>query len=301
MDKINLKKFKVVFAGCARDCEQSIQKSLDNFRLYSSLFKESYQIIVENGSKDRTREILKNNQTKNDYYLFEDHLNKLPIRGLRLEKARNIIIDKIKTTSKLKACDLFIVMDLDGSGNYQINQEHITKSIEFLFSREKIGAVFANQLGTYYDMWTLRDDKYCQNDFWVETLQNIVKKVGPKDNISSDILAEVKKNFIEKKTFSFDKSLPPLEVDSAFGGFGIYKMKYVHLNKKKYEGTQNIDLIFRDNTKKKIKFQRCEHVNFNFGLKEQNLKLYILPYLINREYLDVTFPPQAAIKLIINH
>ena len=299
MNKINLKELKVVFAGCARDCETSIQKSLDNFRLYSSLFKESYQVIVENGSKDRTREILKNNQTKNDYYLFEDSLHELPIRGLRLEKARNIIIDKIKTISKLSECDLFVVMDLDSSGNYQINQEHILKSIKFLFSKEKIGAVFANQLGTYYDMWTLRDNEYCQNDFWVETLQNIVKKVGPKENISIDILTEVKKNFIDKKTYSFDKNLSPLKVHSAFGGFGIYKMKYVQSNKKKYEGTQTIDLIFKDNTKKKVKFQRCEHVNFNFGFKEQNLELYILPYLINREFLDVTFPPQAAIKLII--
>ena len=40
-------------------------------------------------------------------------------------------------------------------------------------------------------------------------------------------------------------------------------------------------------------------VNFNPGLIDQNLELYILPYLINREYLNVTYPPQEAIKLII--
>ena len=82
------------------------------------------------------------------------------------------------------------------------------------------------------------------------------------------IVSKVKKNFIDKKTYSFNKNLSPLKVHSAFGGFGIYKMKYVQSNKKKYEGTQTIDLIFKDNTKKKVKFQRCEHVNFNFGLKE---------------------------------
>ena len=118
MNKISLKKLKVVFVGCARDCEPFIQKSLDNFKLYSSLFGESYQVIVENGSKDSTREILKKNQTKNDYYLFEDHLNNLPIRGMRLEKARNIIIDKIKNTSKLNSCDLLIVMDLCVKKNF---------------------------------------------------------------------------------------------------------------------------------------------------------------------------------------
>ena len=39
------------------------EKSLDNIKLYSSLFKESYQVVVENGSKDQTREILKKNQS----------------------------------------------------------------------------------------------------------------------------------------------------------------------------------------------------------------------------------------------
>ena len=38
------------------------QKTLDNIKSYSSLFKESFQVIIENGSKDKTREILKKNQ-----------------------------------------------------------------------------------------------------------------------------------------------------------------------------------------------------------------------------------------------
>ena len=32
---------------------------------------------------------------------------------------------------------------------------------------------------------------------------------------------------IDKKTYSFDKNLSPLKVHSAFGGFGIYKMKFL--------------------------------------------------------------------------
>ena len=297
----NHKKLRVVFAGCARDCEPYLQKSLDNIKFYSSLFKESYQVVVENGSKDQTREILKKNQSQNEYYLFEDHLNELPIRGLRLEKARNIIIEKIKSDSRLSKCDLLIVLDLDGSGNYRINEKHLYQSLDFLFSKKKIGAVFANQLGTYYDMWTLRDDKYCKNDFWVEVLQNITKEKKSKEKITSDMLENVKKKYIDKKTFSFDTNLPPIKVNSAFGGFGIYKMQNVLNNKRNYEGTQSIDLSFMDSDNFKLKFQKCEHVNFNLGLVDQNLELFILPYLINREYLEVTFPPEAAIKLIIKH
>ena len=157
MEKFNSKNLSVVFAGCARNCEPFLKKTLDNIKSYSSLFKESFQVIVENGSKDNTREILKKNQSEKDYYLFEDDLNKLPFRGLRLEKARNTFIQKIKSISRLKKCDLLIVLDLDESGNYKINNQAILKSLNFLYSKKLIGAVFANQLGTYYDMWTLRD------------------------------------------------------------------------------------------------------------------------------------------------
>ncbi len=296
---MNLKDLNVVFVGCARDCDDTLKKSLENIKIYSSLFNTGYQVIVENGSKDKTREILKDNQNQNNFYLFEDHLNELPYRGQRLEKARNIIIQKIRSNSNLSKCDLLIVLDLDGSGNYLINEKDIFKSIEFLYSKDSIGAVFANQLGTYYDMWTLRDDKYCKNDFWAEVLKNITKKIFPNEKITNEVINEVKKNFIDKHTFSFEKSLLPIKVKSAFGGFGVYKMNYVLKNKRQYEGTQIIDLVFKDNSKAKIKFQKCEHVNFNLGFLDQNLELYILPGLINREYLEVIFPPQAALNLII--
>ena len=301
MEKFNSKNLSVVFAGCARNCEPFLKKTLDNIKSYSSLFKESFQVIVENGSKDNTREILKKNQSDKDYYLFEDDLNKFPFRGLRLEKARNTFIQKIKSTSRLKKCDLLIVLDLDESGNYKINNQAILKSLNFLYSKKLIGAVFANQLGTYYDMWTLRDKKYCKNDFWAEVLQNIVKKINPKENITNDILIEVEKNYIEKKTYTFDENSSPILVESAFGGFGIYKMNYALKNQRLYEGTQLVDLIFKDNTKAKVKFQKCEHVNFNLGLIDRNLELYILPYLINGEHLSVTFPSRAALNLIIKN
>lgn len=301
MSNISSKKLNVIFAGCARDCEKFIQKSLDNIKYYSSFFNKSIKIIVENGSNDKTREILEKNKNPDDLYLNADHLNNLPIRGLRLEKARNLIVEKIKNDLELKQYDLLIILDLDGSGNYKIKKEHLTQSIDFLFSDKKTGAVFANQLGTYYDMWTLRHSKLCKNDFWAEALQKITLKINQKDKISQKILDEISREFLSKKTFIFDAKLDPIKVLSAFGGFGIYKMKSVLQNNRLYKGTQIIDLEFKDSTKVKINYQQCEHVNFNLGLIDEGYDLYILPYLINREYVDVIFPPQAAINLIIKN
>ena len=65
---MNLKDLKVVFAGCARNCSNFLPKVLDNIEFYSSFFSESYIIIVENGSIDKTKEILKNNQNKKFFF-----------------------------------------------------------------------------------------------------------------------------------------------------------------------------------------------------------------------------------------
>ena len=132
MNNFDPKNLNVVFAGCARNCEPFIKKTLDNIEHYSSLFKESFKVIIENGSKDKTRDILKKNKKENDFYFFEDNLNDLPNRGLRLEKARNFFIEKIKSNNELKNCNLLIVLDLDESGNYTINKDAIAKSIKLL-------------------------------------------------------------------------------------------------------------------------------------------------------------------------
>ena len=298
---MNLKDLKVVFAGCARNCSNFLPKVLDNIEFYSSFFGESYMVIVENGSTDNTKEILKNNQNKKNFILYEDDLNKLPYRGQRLEKARNLIIETIKKNADLISCDLFIMLDLDDIGTYRIDEKNIFDSVKFLFSKQEIAAVFANQLGTYYDMWTLRDQKYCKNDFWVEVLQFLINNKNSKDKISKTNIEEVKKNIIDKKTYSFEKNHAPIKVESAFGGFGIYKMKYVLKNNRKYEGTQIVDLISKDQKRLKVKYQKCEHVNFNQGLIDQNLELYILPNLINRDYEKNVFPPSASISLIIKN
>ena len=122
---MNLKDLKVVFAGCARDCSNYLPKVLDNIRFYSSYFKESFTIVVENGSTDKTKEILEINKNEKNFFLFRDEISYLPYRGQRLEKARNLIIETIKQNSNLINCDLFIMLDLDDVGTYRIDEKDI--------------------------------------------------------------------------------------------------------------------------------------------------------------------------------
>ena len=136
MLKNNFKNKKIVFAGCAKDCEKYLEKTLNNINYYTSLFEESYVVIVENGSKDSTREILELKKKPNCYYLFEDHLDEYRTRGERLERARNKIIEKIRNEPNLRKCDLLVILDFDYSGEFRVDNKNIFKSLEFLYSKK---------------------------------------------------------------------------------------------------------------------------------------------------------------------
>ena len=293
-----LKNLNVIFGGCARDCEKYIEKVMYNIDLYASYFKSTYKIIVENGSKDNTKNLLKKYTEKKDYLFIRDDLSKYSYRGKRLEHARNLIIDTIKENEVLKKCDLFVALDFDDRNIEKIEIESITKAINFLISDEKRAGVFANQIGTYYDMWGLIDEKYCQNDFWVQTLKEIAIKTSPNEKISSGMLTKFQK-YLDMKKLNFDPNLKPIKVKSAYGGLGIYKINKVIENKRKYKGDQIVELVFKDGTKKNIFYQKNEIVNFNLGFGDIGSELYILPYLINNKNSDCYFPVKAAFSLII--
>ncbi len=294
----NFKNLNVVFGGCARDCEKYLPKVMRNIDTFSSCFNTSYKIIVENGSKDGTKDLLKKFVKDNDYLLIREDLSEYPYRGKRLENARNLIIDTIKENKPLRDCDLFVALDFDDRNIEKIEIENFEKAINFLIADKKIAGVFANQIGTYYDMWGLIDDKYCKSDFWAETLREIAKKINPNEKISSDLMAYLQSD-LDKKKLNFGQNLEPIKVKSAYGGLGIYKIDKVIENKRKYKGDQIVEIVFKDGTKKKVFYQKNEIVNFNLGFDDIGLELYILPYLINNRNSDFYFPVKAALSLIV--
>ena len=290
----------VVFAGCAKNCEKFLPKVLENISHYSKIFKKTSKIIVENGSTDKTKDILDQIKNEDNIILFRDEFNQIKQRTIRLSSARNLIIDEIKISEKLKNFDLLILLDLDDRAFFQIENQNLIKAINFLYSSEKIAAVFANQPNQYYDVWALLDDLYCKNDFWSESLKYTLMKINSDEPITFEILKDLKTNFLDKTKIFFHQDDEPYKVHSAFGGFGIYKIKDILKNKKKYVGEQYFPIKFKDGTKKNVHYQKSEHVNFNLGLKELGYELYILPYLINSKPNVSNYKPEAAFQFIIN-
>jgi hypothetical protein len=83
-----------------------------------------------------------------------------------------------------------------------------------------------------------------------------------------------------------DSNEDPIEVNSAFGGLGIYK-KHAILTSA---------YIGLDDNKEEI----CEHVNLHTTMRDKGLKLYIIPSLINCGWIEHSKHLQFRAKTINN-
>ena len=84
----------------------------------------------------------------------------------------------------------------------------------------------------------------------------------------------------------------PIEVDSAFGGLGIYKISSVLKNQRTFTGYKR-KLLPTARGRFEVGWQMCEHISFNAGFREIGERLFILPYLVNAPTRELTHSPEA--------
>jgi hypothetical protein len=127
--------------------------------------------------------------------------------------------------------------------------------IKYLFEHTEWDALFANCLGKYYDIWALRIER----DKWTQ--------LCPFQVIDYDCWEAVQKyrtrQVVSQHQISIPVSTPLIPVNSAFGGFGIYKVDKINGRYNGFDGRI-----------------RCEHVEFHKGMK----RLFICPkFLVNKQ------------------
>jgi GR25 family glycosyltransferase involved in LPS biosynthesis len=229
-----MKKYNVIFGGTARNVGPHIKNALENIEKCGNRFNKFQVIIYENDSSDDTRKIMNDNKKDNYHYIFEDNITEAR-RTFRLANGRQKLLDKAKELNKDGEYDFYILLDLDErieSGSY-------VDTIETCFINENWDVLCGNQLNEYYDIWALRR----------------------KGEFDYDFLNEPEKH----KSFSGRLKYEPgmlLEVDAAFGGIAIYRMKSLD-DECKYTGD------YGDGR------EQCEHVPFTKCLKSKGRKIYI--------------------------
>ena len=281
---------RAVIVGCLKNSADFLPKVIKNLENIATCFSEVAFIFIENDSKDLTKESISAWGAKQSQFkLFSlDGLdNYEKNRTIRLEIARNAYINAIKQDKSLHSFEYMIVIDMDDRGAHSIELDALSSALNFLKQQDSHAAVFANQSIKYYDLWALRHPQLCPFDFWHEVLAESLQ-------LSSDEEAFNKVYAKVPKCIPIDT--PPIEVESAFGGLGVYKMPFVLNNKSRYIGYEYKYFVSESIFFSKL--QTCEHVSFHRGISAQGGHMFILPYLINSDQ-DTSFIPSAFRTIII--
>lgn len=281
---------KAVIVGCIKNGEEFLPQVIQNLEKLKGYFCKVAFIFIENDSRDQTKKIIREWGNKQDYFkLFSlDGLDEYEKnRTIRLEIARNAYINAIKQDDSLHQHDYMIVLDMDDRGAYPLDLDSVKSALSFLCENEVRAAVFSNQATKYYDLWALRHPQLCPFDFWHEVLAKSLKGVSDQDAFDQVYLKVPK---------CIPSDMPPIQVESAFGGLGIYKMQFVLNNKSCYVGHEfkyfvGEDVVF-------CKLQTCEHVSFNRGISALGGQMFILPYLLNSDQ-DTGFNPSSFRTIVI--
>ena len=258
---------KVVIVGTVRDCFKFLEQDILKLSKAFALFKDLHWFIVESDSSDRTVDCLASLQALVPNFHFKS-MGKLaadmPLRTERIAFCRNACLDEVTTNPLLMGAHYLVVADLDNSQS-QLTQEGAMSS----FERDDWGGVTSNQNGLYYDIWALRHPVWNPGDCWQQKFflegMNLKKDVATYSAVFS--------RMIQVPTDS-----EWIEVDSSFGGLGIYKTEF--LNHARYEGTSATGPWGG---------QVCEHVAFSAALRANGAKIFINPKMVNTSLNEHSF------------
>jgi hypothetical protein len=251
----------VAVVGIVKDIETTIGEDYSKLNESLSFFNKVKWFLVESDSQDATVRLL-NEIRKSDPNFNFVSLGKLQTgtaqRTVGMAAARNRYLHEIRENSEYEDVDFIVIADFNGLNNL-INKD----SVASCFVRSDWDACFANQSKKYYDIWALRHPLWSPNDCWSQ--HSFFRKYSKVPELA--LYSSVQARMIHLPSDS-----DWIEVDSAFGGFAIYRK--TALKHGSYFGETEEGVAC------------CEHVPFNLALRKKGYKLFINPKLINADSTD---------------
>jgi hypothetical protein len=262
---------KVLLVGTISNVSSVLEIELKRVLNALSYFPQVDIFLVESDSSDLTLQTL-NSLSKRIPNLSFVTLGALsptiPNRIERLRHCRNAYIEHIRSKYSRGDLEYVVVADLDGM-NTKIDKGGISSCFQ---EGKTWDACFSNQVGGYSDIYALRCKDWQDDDCFTE-LENktttFMSEFNPdvffKDLRMSFHKNRIRKSVIYSKMRRIPKSFPWIKVDSAFGGFAIYK--------------STIFFDYSYDSRSRSGPLVSEHVDLH--LKIADSKLYINPALIN--------------------
>ena len=246
----------VMITGLIRDGEGKLEAEIARLRRAFEPLGALRFFVVESDSRDATPQILRDLARNHRDFSFQSlgELEKqIPDRTPRLAYCRNLAWEVVAQEVADHRCDLVVVADLDG-----VNKRLHWRSVMSSFNRsQEWSALFANQPDAYDDIYALRHPLWSPNDFKKQEreLQGV---------LDAELANQVATG---GRIIGIPQNHRPIEVDSAFGGLGIYRgPAFVSA---RYSGRlPNGELV-------------CEHVPFHLEMRSQGHRLFISPSLVN--------------------
>ncbi len=282
---------KMLVVGTVRDVGKNLEKEVKKLENTLIFFGNVEFFLVESDSTDQTMEVLSSLQRKKSNFRFKSLgtlSNKFPNRVERIRFCRNEYVKYIRQTIPLSKWDLVVVVDFD-----QMNNSLSRKGMKSCFSSLiQWDGCFANQKFGYYDIYALRAKNWVDEDCFY-TLQKLKQAHPYRAKFSFPLLRHVHEigHFdrlrfmaIYSKMRVLPRNSSWVPVDSAFGGFAIYKVE--------------LFLVSDYSQITKSDFTSCEHVDFNISAKNKGARFFINPDLINSKLNEYNLNRYAFIRFI---
>jgi hypothetical protein len=247
-----LKTKRIIFLGCARDCENQIDEAIATLSSFGKHFKDSGIAAFENDSTDSTRDKLSRAAQRGALTLLHDSgLDRyFPKRTARLAHARNQLLQWAMAQDPV---DYICFADLDGIVNSDMKVEGFLSN----FATEEVwDGVFPVNDDFYYDVWTIR-----QKDLGYD---NYMEVTGRVDASLGKRLAKWIAGYSRQLDLRAMEGWLP--VDSAFGGMSIYK--HPAIAGQRFVGLDPGGM------------EVCEHVSVNLNIVRNGGRLFINPLFV---------------------
>ena len=250
---------RALVVGTARNASRNIKSDL--LRVVNSLdaILPTSGFVVESDSDDMTVTVLAKlakDDSRIRFISLGNVSSRIPDRIARLRFCRNAYIQEIRSNTSYKDCDLIVVADLDG-----INTKINTQSFELaLSSTVKWDVIAANQSARYYDILALRHPLWSPNN-WMTEMNWFTTFLGVK---------KAKEHSMANRMIRIPPQLPPIEVDSAFGGLSL--LRRWTLEKCDYS-EDTLDAA-----------DEIDHVTLNRKIRDQGGRIFIHPGFINSNW-----------------
>ena len=259
--------------GTARNASANVAADLPRIvnALEELLPTKAY--VVESDSSDDTVAKLTELADKDSRIRFSSLgvvANIIPDRIQRIRHCRNRYVNEIRTNPLYKEVDLIIVADLDGI-NTKIDSAVFKLALDLELSWD---ALAANQSARYYDIFALRHPLWSPNDWSLEAdwLEPFLGKKMAKRHSLTDRMIQI------------PTAMPPIPVDSAFGGLCIYR-RWVF---DQFDYLENSDEPLNEN----------EHVTIHRKVRAVGGEIYILPGLVNSKWTTHSLGARPVIKVL---